>query len=70
MTIKVVSTDEAEKADYVVCCRLGRPTIFSDNEYGACSHCGHVIFFRPHVPKQPPKICIECCLDGVRGGWA
>lgn len=70
MTIQVVSPSEAEKADYVVCCRLGSPTIFSDNAYGQCTHCGHASFFRPYMPKGPPKICVECMLDMQTGGRA
>lgn len=70
MTIRVVSEAEAEQARYVVCCRTGMPSVFSDNETGACAHCGHGIFFRPTMPKSPPKICVECAQDAMRGGLA
>lgn len=68
--VHVVSQEEAEKAAAVVCCRTGLPSHFADNVTGACAHCGHAIFFRPHVPKSPPKICIECAMDLGRGGRA
>lgn len=59
-TIKIVSDEEAETVDAVVCLRVGTPTVFTNNETGVCSRCGHAIFFRPYVPKGPPKICMEC----------
>lgn len=68
--VKVVSQANAEQAAAVVCCRAGMPSHFADNETGICAHCGHAIFFRPHVPMSPPKICIECAMDLGRGGWA
>jgi hypothetical protein len=68
--IAVVSNEEAEKATFVVCLRLGEPSPFTDNEYGKCAHCGHGIFFRPYVPTTPPKICLQCAIDFGRGGKA
>lgn len=68
--VKIVAPEDAEKADYVVCCRLGSPTPFTDNRYGRCAHCGHGIFFRPYMPVRPPKICIQCFFDLQKGGHA
>ena len=62
MTIKIVSNEEAERADFVVCVRAGSPSPFPDNETGICSRCGHPIIFRPYMPKAPPKICVECAV--------
>lgn len=70
LSITIVSDAEAEAASYVVCLRLGSPTRFRDNEVGACSHCGTAVIFRPHMPKKPPRICIECVKDLARGGRA
>jgi len=61
--IRVVSGEESEAAHYVVCCREGTPSPFADNETGTCAHCGHAIIFRPHVPKRPQKICIQCAAE-------
>lgn len=69
-TIPVVTAEEAENADAVVCLRLGTPTPFTDNETGTCSHCQHAVVFRPHTPKRPPKICLECFRDTLEGGRA
>ena len=68
--VEIVSSEEAEAADFVVCCPAEWPTPFSDNPAGACSDCGRAIQFRPHVPKRPPKICIACAGDRARGGRA
>ena len=61
--IKVVSDEEANEADFVVCMRVGSPSPFRDNVEGVCSHCGHAIFFRPYMPPKPRKICVECAVD-------
>lgn len=63
LLISVVDNAQADEADYVVCCRAGIPSPFKDNATGVCSHCGHAIFFRPHVPTKPAKICIECMAE-------
>jgi hypothetical protein len=65
---KLVSDEEAEQCDYVVCVRVGTPSHFTDDETGVCAHCGHAIFWRPSMPKRPPKICIQCMLDIERAG--
>ena len=64
--IKVVSEVEAELADAVVCLPLPDPMYFPDNKTGVCSRCGIGIFFRPHVPILPPKVCIHCASDMAR----
>jgi len=58
--VKVVSQEEAEKCDYVVCMPADSPSPFTDNLRGHCSVCNQPIIFRPHVPKKPPKVCIHC----------
>lgn len=70
LPIKVISEEEAEKAEMAVCCRVGEPSIFVDNVFGTCSECGHAIFFRPTMPKRPRKICTECLIDRLKGGHA
>ena len=62
--VKVVSEEEAEGCDYVVCMPAGRSP-FKDNQHGSCSKCGRAIMFRPHVPKKPPKICYACMIVQV-----
>lgn len=58
--INIVSDEEAETADVVVCVRVGTPSPFTDNLVGHCLHCGHAILYRPYVPKKPVKICMQC----------
>ena len=60
MPIEIVSEEEAEKADFVVCVRANQKTPFDDNETGVCSKCGEAVQFRPHAPKTPPRLCMEC----------
>jgi len=64
LPIKIVSEQEAEAVDFVVCMRVGSmESPFDDNVTGVCAHCGHAIFFRPYMPKHPQKICVECAVD-------
>lgn len=60
MSVKVVSDEEAERADYLVCLRADLPTPFDDNETGECCKCGVAVQFRPYSPKAPPRVCFEC----------
>lgn len=59
--IQVVSNEEAEKAEFVLCAPDG-PSSFADNIKTVCSMCGTAIMHRPYIPKKPPKICIQCLL--------
>lgn len=63
MRLRVVSQEETEAADFVVCLRVGASSPFTDNVTDVCAHCGHAIFYRPYMPKKPPKICIECAVE-------
>ncbi|MGH2585063.1 MAG: hypothetical protein ACRDJE_09120 [Dehalococcoidia bacterium] len=62
LPIEVVSDQEAEEADYVICCTIGMPRYFSDDVETTCAICGAGIFHRPHAPKKPAKICERCAL--------
>ena len=55
--VKVVSAEEAEEADVVVC---GPTSHFGDDVHTFCSRCGADIVHRPYVPKKPPKVCMSC----------
>jgi hypothetical protein len=69
-TVEVVSAEDAEKADIVVCMRLGASTPFTDNLVGTCNDCGHPIIFRPYAPKKPTKVCLECLAVRTEAGRA
>jgi hypothetical protein len=58
--IEVVSDEDADKADFIVCMREGTPTPFDDNFKGVCCYCGAGIIYRWHAPRGPKKICLEC----------
>ena len=60
--IKVVPDEEAEKSDYVVCMPASSPAYFDNDLFANCVRCGVRIRHRPHVPKRPPKICVDCFL--------
>jgi hypothetical protein len=67
LNIPIVSDEEAEKADFVVCVRSPGPKYFPDNEYGHCVVCGHLVTFRPYMPKKPQRLCLECFADKELG---
>jgi hypothetical protein len=60
--IQIVSDEEAEEADVVVCCTADMPSYFDDNVYTTCAECGVEIYHRPYMPKKPRKVCIECAI--------
>ena len=71
LPINVVSDAEAEEADFVVCCTTDMTRYFDDDVETTCALCGTGIFHRPHAPKKPKKICLECAArlpkeDGSR----
>ena len=63
--VKVVSDEEAEQADMVVCLPDVGPRYFTDDVTAVCAECGVVIRHRPHVPKKPKKVCVHCALRMV-----
>ena len=59
-SIKVVSDDEAEQADFVICCTNDSPRYFDDDIETACAQCDVGSHHRPNAPQRPKKICLEC----------
>jgi hypothetical protein len=53
------------KIEYVVCVLKTTPAVFDDDEFDVCSICKREIRFRPYMPKEPPKICVECLVNVV-----
>lgn len=69
--LKVVSEEEAETADAVVCLRKADdPGYFQDNLTGTCNDCGAEVVFRPTAPKAPIRICVQCAMERGQGGTA
>jgi hypothetical protein len=62
MPIEVVSDEDAEKVDYLVCIPLGVPSLFTDNLKGVCCKCGVDVQYRWHAPRKPKRICIDCIV--------
>jgi len=59
--VEVRDAVECEKATFVVCVPAAESK-FMDNVHTTCAFCGAAIVHRPHVPKTPPKICLDCML--------
>ena len=55
----IISPEEAESADAIMVSRRG-PSPWKDNLFGKCSVCRAEIMYRPHAPKRPRKVCMEC----------
>ncbi|HTE20503.1 MAG TPA: hypothetical protein VK689_19225 [Armatimonadota bacterium] len=61
---QVISPVEAEEADAVI---AGISPYHPDDLTRACDGgCGRPVFWRPHAPIQPPKLCPWCALDRIR----
>ena len=62
LEVEVVSDEEAEAVEYVVCMPASTPSPFKDNLTGFCCACGIKVIHRWHAPRKPPKICMECMI--------
>lgn len=63
-----MTTDSAKPT--LVCLRVpagDAPLYFFDDQYGACSLCGHRIRFRPYHASIETKICVECVQRAAEG---
>jgi len=60
MKIPIVSDEEAETADYVVCVPADTPSPFDDNLTGFCCECGIKVIYRWHAPRKPKRLCMDC----------
>jgi hypothetical protein len=62
---RLVSNEEAETVDYVVCMRdvPGEPHGPMAKYFGHCNRCLHAIYWAESAPKRPPKICVDCALE-------
>lgn len=65
LPIDVVSEEEAELTDIVICCPLPDDSDFTDNLTGTCAYCQRGIYFRPppSTPAKPMKVCTRCAVE-------
>lgn len=65
LPIEIVSVEESEKSDLVVCCLLPDDSGFTDNLTGTCARCERPIYFRPppSTPAKPMKVCSICAVE-------
>jgi hypothetical protein len=52
----------------VICELLNEHPTFLDNITGKCRRCKRLIMYRPYMPRQAHRICIDCFnkyYDGV-----
>ena len=66
--IQIVSEEEAEQVDFVVCGDAGMATPWPNNIQTTCAMCGAAIIHRPHAPKRPAKICVGCAVQRAEAG--
>lgn len=62
---KVGTQDRAEKTQYLVC---GPRSFYDDDIHGKCTLCLVPIVWRPHAPKKPKRICLDCLLIETKEG--
>jgi len=63
--LKIGTQEDGEDCDYVVCIRATNPLAFPDNLVSTCCKCGCTIQYRPHAPKTPAKMCVECAISDM-----
>ncbi len=64
--IDIVSQEEGEQADFAVCVLATVKTPYTDNLIGVCSACGKDVQHRPHLPKTPKKLCMDCATKFMK----
>lgn len=62
LKVRIVSDEEAEQADWVVCGDAAMPSPFNDDVLTTCALCTRAIRHRPHMPSGLPKICLGCAV--------
>ncbi|MCP1761917.1 hypothetical protein [Bradyrhizobium japonicum] len=65
MTVKIVTREEAAKADFVACVpyRAEEGLLLPNNVLARCCRCETRIQLRPDVPNGPRRICLPCALE-------
>lgn len=43
-----------------VVCEQAAASRFNDDAKGTCMSCGCAIAYRPYMPDEAPKICVDC----------
>jgi len=65
-TVEVVSDEECERANYVVCALVrDEPSPVPNSYQTSCCECFRLIWVSPYSPLTPPKVCIECAAQMV-----
>lgn len=44
----------------LVVCEQAAASRFTDDVLGECISCGCAIAYRPYMPDEAPKICVDC----------
>lgn len=60
---QVISREDAERADAVLCMSEGVAEFSPDDVRTTCATCGRRVHHRPHVPKKPKKLCPDCAFS-------
>jgi hypothetical protein len=60
---QTIAEQQAELCDVVICQLRTRPLLMPDNRTGPCAGCGAMLQWRPHAPRNPPKMCRECAVE-------
>jgi hypothetical protein len=61
--LDLVSAEEAEATDYLVCIPWVGEHYFDDDVKASCVSCGIEVRHRPHAPKKPARICMMCAIE-------
>ena len=49
--------------DFVMCAKKG---YFKDDKKGYCSKCGESVVYRPYIPDDVVKMCIDCGYEVIK----
>ena len=59
-------SEDPESADILICPLASKPLLMPDNLVAHCSKCFRLVQHRPHVPKTPQKLCVDCAKKSIK----
>jgi hypothetical protein len=60
-----IEIGDGRDADVLVCAHVTEPLYLPDNIVGQCNRCLRLVQYRPHAPKEPTRLCVDCAGPSV-----
>jgi hypothetical protein len=57
--VYIAADEDLDRAAFIVC---GDASYFPDDVRALCGGCGRVVFHRPYLPTDKPRVCFRCVI--------